>query len=401
MRYKQFLFPEEQKRNEWLKKIWKWTKIILGTFLIVSTIWGCGQLLGDPKLGAGSVTSIYDGRTHNFAAVFFELLIGTPNVVKNHVFHMDANGVIYEYGFTGIKNWAQAWSVTKNPFYGLFVYPIAWLLVTIAHGFSGSSTGAISPVALIFSIFFTTLIIKLITLIFTFKAQQNQERMQAVQMKTAEVQAKYKHSRDAYAKQKQQQELMAIYKKEGINPIASFIPMFLAIPFFTAMYTVVKSTHLLKTTQIGLIKLIETPWSMVTQGQWIYLVIVCIYAPIQAFSMLLPTLLNRSKNNKVKTKESKAALKKQMIMQVVFIAVFIVFVFGTPAGVGIYWIISGFIQIVQTLAFHQYNKYRKNSYKRKGTIKESFSKKIKRKYQQIIYRKNKPEKAKISKFSLQ
>jgi len=96
-------------------------------------------------------------------------------------------------------------------------------------------------------------------LVFTFKAQRNQERMQAVQLKTAEVQAKYKQSRDSYAKQKMQMELMAIYKKEGINPISSFIPMFLSIPFLTAMFTVMRSTNLLKTAQIGLIKLIETP----------------------------------------------------------------------------------------------------------------------------------------------
>gem|GEM_PF-560357 len=96
-------------------------------------------------------------------------------------------------------------------------------------------------------------------MVFTFKAQRNQERMQAVQLKTAEVQAKYKQSRDPYAKQKMQMELMAIYKKEGINPISSFIPMFLSIPFLTAMFTVMRSTNLLKTAQIGLIKLIETP----------------------------------------------------------------------------------------------------------------------------------------------
>jgi len=51
--------------------------------------------------------------------------------------------------------------------------------------------------------------------------------------------------------------------------------------------------------------------------------------------MLLPMFLNRSRQ-KVKTKESKKALKKQFIMQTIFIIVFTFFVFGTPAGVGIY-----------------------------------------------------------------
>lgn len=396
MRYKQFLFPEEQKKNQSLKIIWKWTKIILGTFLLVSTLWGCGQMLGDSNVATGYVNSLYDAKNHNIAAVFFELLIGTNGIFKHHVFHIDG-GSIYEYSFNGISSWGQAWAETKSPFYGLFVYPISWLLVNIAHGLSGGTGNTVNPVAIIFAIFLTTLIIKLITLVFTFRAQQNQERMQAVQLKTAEIQAKYKYSRDPYAKQKMQMELMGIYKKEGINPISSFIPMFLSIPFLTAMFTVVKSTTLLKTTQLGLIKLIETPWSMITQGQWIYLVVVVIYLPIQLVSMLLPMFLNRSRQ-KVKTKESKAALKKQFIIQTVFIVLFTGFVFGTPSGVGIYWIISGGIQIVQTLGFHYYNKSKRNRYKRKGTIQESFSTKIKNKFNKTfkINDRQKPKKAKIS-----
>lgn len=387
MRYKQFLFPEETKNKQWLKLTWKWTKIILGTFLIVSTIWGCGQMMGDANVASGKISSLYDFKNHNIAAVFFELLIGNNNVSKHHIFHLNGN-TIYEYSFNGINSWGQAWSVTKSPFYGLFVYPIAWILVSLAKGFGGGGVG------IIFAIFFTTLFIKLITLVFTFKAQRNQERMQAVQLKTAEVQAKYKQSRDPYAKQKMQMELMAIYKKEGINPISSFIPMFLSIPFLTAMFTVMRSTNLLKTAQIGLIKLIETPWSMINQGHWIYLVIVIVYLPIQLTSMLLPMFLNRSRQ-KVKTKESKKALKKQFIMQTIFIVVFTFFVFGTPAGVGIYWIISGGLQILQTVAFHYYNKHQWYNSKRKGTIKTSFVAKIKNKFPKRN-QEYKPKKAKIS-----
>lgn len=387
MRYKQFLFPEQQKNHQWLKLTWKWTKIILGIFLLVSTVWGCGQMMGDANVASGKINSLYDFKNHNIAAVFFELLIGNKDIYKHHIFHLSGS-TIYEYSFTGINTWGQAWTVTKSPFYGLFVYPIAWILVNLAKGFGGGGVG------IIFAIFFTTLIIKLITLVFTFKAQRNQERMQAVQLRTAEVQAKYKQSRDPYAKQKMQMELMAIYKKEGINPISSFIPMFLSIPFLTAMFTVMRTTNLLKTTQVGAIRLIETPWSMLNQGHWIYLVIVLVYLPIQITSMLLPMFLNRARQ-KVKTKESKKAMKKQFIIQAVFIVVFIFVVFGTPAGVGIYWIISGAIQIAQTVAFHYYNKYQRYNSKRKGTIKTSFATKVKN----IFSKRNqdyKPKKAKTS-----
>ncbi|MBP1524889.1 MAG: membrane protein insertase YidC [Spiroplasma ixodetis] len=378
MQYKKFLFPEQQKKNVWLKITWKWTKIILGTFLLMSTLWGCGQTMGDPNVATSDVISAYDFQKYNVAAVFFELLIGNSDVAKNHIFHFNGNN-IYEYGFTGIRTWSEAWTQTKSPFFGMFVYPIAWILVSISAGLSGGVdvNSKYWSVSVIFAIIFTTLIIKLITLVFTFKAQQNQEKMQSVQMKTSEIQAKYKHSRDPSAKQKQQMELMAIYKKEGINPMAAFIPMFLSLPFLTAMFTVMKSTNLLKNTVVGAISLVEQPWTMVTHGQFMYLIIIVIYIPTQLVSMLLPMFLNRLRQ-KIKTKEAKAALKKQVIIQSVMIFMFLFYVCVAPSGLGIYWIISGILQIFQTLGFHYYNKHKRSRYKKNGTISTPFSSKIKK-----------------------
>lgn len=392
MQYKKFLFPEQQKKNIWVKLTWKWTKIILGTFLLMSTLWGCGQTIGDPNVQTGPINSVYNFQNYNVAAVFFELLIGNNDIAKNHIFHFN-NGSIYEYGFTGIRTWGEAWTQTKSPFFGMFVYPIAWILVNISAGLSGGTDVHASswPVSVIFAIIFTTLIIKIITLVFTFKAQQNQEKMQSVQMKTAEIQAKYKYSRDPNAKQKQQMELMAIYKKEGINPMAAFIPMFLSLPFLTAMYTVMKSTNLLKNTVVGAIHLVEQPWAMITSGHFMYLLVIIIYLPTQLVSMLLPMFLNRSRQ-KIKTKESKAALKKQVIIQSVMIFMFFIYVCAAPSGLGIYWIISGILQIFQTLGFHYYNKHKRNAYKKSGTINTSFASKFKKifvKSEMMQFKKNK------------
>jgi len=379
MQYKKFLFPEQHKTIPWLKITWKWFKIVLGTFLLMSTVWGCGQMIGDTNIGSSTITSAYDFKEHNVAAVFFEFLIGSNNIVKNHLFHIGGDGNIYEYGFTGIRTWGEAWTKTKSPFFGLFVYPIAWLLVNISAGLSGSSWNPNHPnaVAIIFAIIFTTIIIKLITLVFSFKAQQSSERMQAVQMKTSAIQAKYKHSRDHNAKQKMQMELMAIYKKEGINPMAAFIPIILSMPFLFSLFQVMKLTNVLKNTSVGYIRLVETPWSMIGQGHFAYLIVVVIYLPIQVISMLLPLFLNRARQ-KVKTKEAKAAFKKQLIMNSIFMFLYIFFVFSAPAGLVIYWIISSLLQILQIIGFHYYNKHKRNLYKKKGTLAEPFLTKVKK-----------------------
>ncbi len=57
--------------------------------------------------------------------------------------------------------------------------------------------------------------------------------MKAIQPKMKALQERYKDD-----KQKQQQEIMALYKQEGVNPLAGCLPIFLQIPVFFALYKV-------------------------------------------------------------------------------------------------------------------------------------------------------------------
>lgn len=57
--------------------------------------------------------------------------------------------------------------------------------------------------------------------------------MRAIQPKMKALQERYKDD-----KQKQQQEIMDLYKKEKVNPLAGCLPIFLQIPIFFALYKV-------------------------------------------------------------------------------------------------------------------------------------------------------------------
>ncbi len=57
--------------------------------------------------------------------------------------------------------------------------------------------------------------------------------MRAIQPKMKALQERYKDDR-----QKLQEETMALYKKEGVNPLAGCLPIFLQIPVFFALYKV-------------------------------------------------------------------------------------------------------------------------------------------------------------------
>ncbi len=61
--------------------------------------------------------------------------------------------------------------------------------------------------------------------------------MRAIQPKLKVIQERFKED-----KQKQQQEIMALYKAEGVNPLAGCLPIFLQIPVFFALYKVLVLT---------------------------------------------------------------------------------------------------------------------------------------------------------------
>ncbi len=368
MNYRDYIFEKKQKTPIG-KIIWKWIKICLYVFLIVSMLWGCGQLFSSTY----SVWKVKDitGQSVYKPGVSFEIIINLFLGGKNHYFHIGSHGQIHEYPYVAINSWADAFTKTQSPFYGFFVYPIAWLLVKITNGFGGYQNGA----AIIGSIFVTSLLVRTITLVFSFKAQMNQDKMQIVQLKQSEITAKYKYSKDPAAKQKQQLEVMALYKKEGMNPMASIAVTLLSFPFLIAMYQVIRTTRTLKVATVGQVSLLDQPWSMITSGHLIYLVILAVYLPLQVLSMFLPTILNL-KNQKSITKEQKKARKKQYIIQGVMVGVFFIITISIAAGVAIYWIFSAVIQILQTLFFHWLRIYKNKN----NTFISNISKKIKSKF---------------------
>jgi len=70
-------------------------------------------------------------------------------------------------------------------------------------------------------------------------SMKSMKKMQALQPQIAEINAKYKNVglRDP-KKADQNQEVMALYKKHGVNPMGGCVPMLLQIPFFIAFYKV-------------------------------------------------------------------------------------------------------------------------------------------------------------------
>jgi YidC/Oxa1 family membrane protein insertase len=78
-----------------------------------------------------------------------------------------------------------------------------------------------------------TVIVRLILLPLANKALRAQRRMQALQPEMKKLQEKHKGDKEALAK-----ELMAFYKREGVNPASSCIPTLVQIPILIALFFV-------------------------------------------------------------------------------------------------------------------------------------------------------------------
>ncbi|KEZ19764.1 membrane protein insertase YidC [Mycoplasma capricolum] len=355
-------------KKEIFKVVIKWLKVFGFLFILVSMLWGCVQMYQAQY----SVNQIVDmtGKSVYTPGVSFEIILSSLGEQGSKVHHFVYDkGSFFEYGYNAITSWKETFKLTQSPFYGFFVYPTAWILAGMIKLFSGTLNPLLDKssqlsygISSVFAIFLTTLLIKGITLSFGWKSQINQEKMQDIQLKVADIQAKYKDKKDMQSKQKQQLEIQALYKKENMSQFSALAGSFAPLPFLFAIYAIVRSTRALKIASVGPIALIEGPWQQITAGNYIYIIILAIYLPLQAVSMLLPTLLQMKKQKSITlTEAQKKSRKKQLIMQVVMMFVFIIIIVSVATGVCIYWIFSSVLQIIQTYAFYLYNEKKRKA----------------------------------------
>src|ERR671915_839874 len=86
------------------------------------------------------------------------------------------------------------------------------------------------------SIILLTFTVRIVILPLTFKGVKSMQRLQTFQPEIKKIQERYKDD-----KQRQQQEIMAFYQREKVNPLGSCMPLILQIPFFIALFYLLRS----------------------------------------------------------------------------------------------------------------------------------------------------------------
>ena len=130
------------------------------------------------------------------------------------------NEVLNDYEAAGIPGFDNAidWG-----WFGVIEKPILWLLKQL-YDLAGNFGVAI---------ILLTVVVRLLMFPIAQKQFASMAAMKAVQPKMKAIQERHKDD-----KQKQQQEIMKLYKDEGVNPLAGCLPLLLQIPIFFGLYKV-------------------------------------------------------------------------------------------------------------------------------------------------------------------
>jgi YidC/Oxa1 family membrane protein insertase len=86
------------------------------------------------------------------------------------------------------------------------------------------------------AIILMTFTVRIAILPLTFKGVKSMQRLQVLQPKIKEIQERYKDDR-----QRMNQEVMAFYQREKVNPLGSCLPLLLQIPFFISLFYLLRS----------------------------------------------------------------------------------------------------------------------------------------------------------------
>jgi YidC/Oxa1 family membrane protein insertase len=159
----------------------------------------------------------------------------------------------------------------------------------------------------------------------TLSSIQQMAAMQKIQPKMQELQKKHKDD-----PKKMQQELMGLYKGEGVNPLGGCLPTLLKIPFFLALFFALQSKEFL---------------ALVGQGgsgqSFLWMANIANPDPIR----LMPIIIGITTWYMQKSMPAAPGQPKLMIYVMPIMIAFISVAF--PAGVQIYWVVSNLMGGVQ------------------------------------------------------
>lgn len=114
----------------------------------------------------------------------------------------------------------------------------AWVMVTIHKLLVAIGMSDGPGPAWVLSIVGLTVAVRVLIMPLFMKQIRSSRGMQAMQPELRALQNKYKGKKDPASQERMREEMMALYRKHGTNPLSSCLPMLIQIPIFFALFRV-------------------------------------------------------------------------------------------------------------------------------------------------------------------
>jgi YidC/Oxa1 family membrane protein insertase len=203
------------------------------------------------------------------------------------------------------------------------------------------------------AIILVTILVKALLFPLTKNGSVSAARMQELQPKIQELQAKYKSN-----PQKLNQEMAEFYKKEGYNPMSGCLPLLIQFPIFIAMYNLFNNHFDLRGALFipGWIPDLSQPEAILSFPE-VNLLVWKIDALRALPIIYLVSQLLYGKYTQMTSPGQSATQMKIMMYGMPIMFFFILY--NTPAGLLVYWIVSNLLSIGQQVVINDILKKRR------------------------------------------
>jgi len=175
-----------------------------------------------------------------------------------------------------------------------------------------------------------TILVRVVTMPLTNKQMRSMERMRELQPKLKQLQEKYGDDR-----QKQSEEMMKLYRSEGVNPLGGCFPMILQLPVFIGLFYALRSSIQLRQAPfVGWIHDLSAPETLFT--------IPGLDLPVRVLPLVMGVSMVAQQKLTPQTAMDPAQAKMMMtIMPIMMTVLFYQF----PSGLVLYWFVSNLLAI--------------------------------------------------------
>jgi len=180
------------------------------------------------------------------------------------------------------------------------------------------------------AIILVTFIVKILFYPLTHKSMISMRRMQKLQPKISALREKYRKKKDVESRRKMNEEVMGLYKKEGVNPLGGCMPLLLQMPVFFSFYSLLSVS----------IEIRQAP----SAPFFFWVKDLSLPDPYYVTPIVMGiTMFFQQRMSQTPTAGSELQMRIMKWMPVIFTWMFLSF----PSGLVLYWLTNNVLSIIQ------------------------------------------------------